>query len=393
METEQILKRIEWLDDQHRKEKGAVAALEERILLLEGQLDSANKQVQELSSELTHVKTLMSRMDQYDTALAQTRSELSRSIEDIEKRRIDREREIEEVRSVQIEGVTRHLTELRKGIDPIPELQSKMQGRVEEEYRLSRLIDGLKQEVLEVRREDENGLRTIKLLEENHRRDDKRLTDIQGEALALRKRMDEQRGRLDLATDSLRKVETRIGELAQVESDRREAFNTLYEKQTLIQTDRERKWKEWEARFETIENQGADLEERIQSLVNAERDVRRVNESVETLIERVERRINEITEMQRLSEERFRQEWVTFKADDQKRWTNYTLTQEEQTRENTRGQSKLVDRLAAIEDDLQEVKDISQQLDDQVARKLQSLLALTREWVADYERVLGRVQA
>ena len=41
--------------------------------------------------------------------------------------------------------------------------------------------------------------------------------------------------------------------------------------------------------------------------------------------QRFDRRLNEITEMQRLVEERFRQEWVSFKADDQKRWTNYTL--------------------------------------------------------------------
>jgi len=393
MEMEQILKRMDWLDDQQRKGKGTIAALEERILQLEGQLNASNKQVQDLSSEITHLKTVMSRMDQFDTSVAQTRMELSRAIEDIEKRRLDREREIEEIRSVQIEGVTRHLIDLRKGLEPIPEMQTRLQSRVEEDYRLARLMDGLKQEVIEVRREDEAWVRNIKLLEENHRRDDKRLTDLQGEGLALRKRMDEQRGRVDLTSDSLRKLEVRLGELAQVESDRREAFNTLYEKQNLIQVDRDRKWKEWQARFDTVETQGADLQERIQSLVNAERDVKRVQESVESLIERVERRINEITEMQRLSEERFRQEWVTFKADDQKRWTNYTLTQEEQTREATRGQGKFIDRLASVEDDLQEVKDIAQQLDEQVARKLQSLLALARDWVADYERVLGRVQA
>ncbi|HLF90616.1 MAG TPA: hypothetical protein VI451_16845 [Anaerolineales bacterium] len=392
MEIEQIIKRMDWLDDQHRKDKGTIAATEERITLLERQLNTANKTVQDLSSELTHLKTVMSRMDQFDTSLAQARAELSRTIEDNEKRRIDREREIEEIRSVQIEGVTRHLTELRKGLEPLPEMQSRVQGRVEEDYRLARLINDLKQEVVEFRRGDETWLRTIKLLEENHKRDDKRLTDLQGEALALRKRMDEQRGRVDLATDSLRKLEVRLGELAQVESDRREAFNTLYEKQNLIQTDRDRKWKEWQARFEIVETQAAEIEERIQSLVNSERDVKRVQESVENLIERVERRINEITEMQRLSEERFRQEWVTFKADDQKRWTNYSLTQEEQTREAIRNQGKLVDRLAAVEDDLQEVKDIAQQLDEQVGRKLQSLLALARDWVADYERVLGRVQ-
>ncbi len=392
MDMDQIIKRIDWLDDQHRKEKGTIAALEERILQLEGQLNTAHKHTQELTSEFTHLKMVISRMDQFDTSLAQTRMELSRSIEDIEKRRLDREREIEEIRSVQIEGVTRHLSDLRKGLDPIPEMQTRLQSRVEEDYRLARLIDVLKQEVVEVRREDESWVRNIKLLEENHRRDDKRLTDVQGETLALRKRMDEQRGRVDLTADSLRKLEVRLGELAQVESDRREAFNTLYEKQSLIQTDRDRKWKEWEARFGIVETQATDLQERIQALVNAERDVKRIQEAVEALVERVERRINEITEMQRLSEERFRQEWVTFKADDQKRWTNYTLTQEEQTREATRGQGKLIDRFAAIEDDMQEVKDIAQQLDEQVARKLQSLLALARDWVADYERVLGRAQ-
>jgi hypothetical protein len=58
-------------------------------------------------------------------------------------------------------------------------------------------------------------------------------------------------------------------------------------------------------------------------------------EAFEEITQRFDRRINEITEMQRLTEDRFRQEWVSFKADDQKRWTNYSLVQEEQQREQT----------------------------------------------------------
>jgi hypothetical protein len=50
---------------------------------------------------------------------------------------------------------------------------------------------------------------------------------------------------------------------------------------------------------------------------------------------RFDRRINELTEMHRLTEERFRQEWISFKTDDQKRWTNYLLTQEEQQQEGS----------------------------------------------------------
>jgi hypothetical protein len=106
----------------------------------------------------------------------------------------------------------------------------------------------------------------------------------------------------------------------------------------------------------------------------------------------MERRINEITEMQRLSEERFRQEWVTFKADDQKRWTNYTLNQEEQYRESTRQTERLVEQLTSLEDGIQEMRDVIQQQEEQTEKRLQSLLAVTRDWVAEYDRAFGRAR-
>ncbi|MFQ5617321.1 MAG: hypothetical protein ACE5GO_12785 [Anaerolineales bacterium] len=389
MEIEQVLKRIDWLDDQRRKDRGAIAALEERVVTLDGQLSAANQQVQDLTGEITHLKAVLARVDQFDSSLSQVRMELTRSIDDIEQRRLEREREIEEVRRIQIDGVNNHLLDLRKGLEPIPEMQSKIMARIEEDYRLSRMLEELKQKIVEERREDETWIRSIRLLEESQRRDDKRFTGLQGEALALRKRTDEQRGRLDLAADSLRKLEIRVSELASVESDRRESHNIFFERQNLLQADRDRKWREWQARFETIEEQAMELESHLQSLHTAERDVRRAQEAVDAVIERVERRINEITEMQRLSEDRFRQEWVTFKADDQKRWTNYTLTQEEQS---TRSQSKVVDRIAEIEDSVQELQDTIQQIDEQTGKRLQTLLAAARDWVTDYERVLGRVK-
>jgi len=393
MEIEQILKRLEWLDDQHRRDKGVIAALEEKIVILEGQLSVSNQQIQELTGDVAHLGTVLARVDQFDAALSQLRLELTRTIEDIEKHRLDREREIEEVRQVQIDGINNHLMDLRKNLDPIPEVQTKLQARIEEEYRLARKLEEVRQDVIEGRREDETWIRNIRLLEEGLRRDEKRLTDLQGEMLALRKRADEQRGKMDLAEDGLRKVEVRINELAVVETERRETYNAFFEKQNLLQADRDRKWNEWQTRFETIEGQTMELETRLQTLHAAERDIKKAQDAVEDVIERVERRINEITEMQRLSEERFRQEWVTFKADDQKRWTNYTLTQEEQSRESSRSLSKFIERFTSLEDALQEIQDLVQQMDEQTEKRLQHLLSVTRDWVAEYERVFGRTRA
>ncbi len=392
MELEQLIKRLDWMDDQRRKESGSIAALEERLVSLEGALSAANEQIKELSSEVTHLKAVLARVDQFESSISQHRVEFSRSLDEIERRRTEREREIEEVRTVQIEGVNKHLADLRKELEPIAQLQSRMQARIEEEYRLGRRIDELQQEFTEFRREDEGTARSIKLLEEGNRREEKKLTDIQGELLALRRRVDEHRGRLDLASDSLRKAENRLGDLATVESERREAYNAFYEKQQLLEAERTRQWREWSARFETIEEQAMDLEAHLQSLQTTQREIKKTQESVDDLIDRVERRINEITEMQRLGEDRFRQEWVTFKADDQKRWTNYTLSQEEQSREANRNLTRVVDQFTDVEDEIQELKDIVQQVDDQTTKRLQSLLALTRDWVADYERVFGRAR-
>jgi len=93
-----------------------------------------------------------------------------------------------------------------------------------------------------------------------------------------------------------------------------------------------------------------------------------------------------------LGEERFRQEWVTFKADDQKRWTNFSLTQDEERSEVTRHFEKLADRVTQIEDNLQDVHDLMQQVNDETEKRLQGLLAMTHEWVSAYERVLSHIR-
>jgi chromosome segregation ATPase len=271
-------------------------------------------------------------------------------------------------------------------------LQRGLQARIEEENRLAKLIDEQRVKIQDIRRSEEEYSRTYRLLEDGRRQDSKRLVDLQGEVSALRKRADEQRGQTEVLNSNFRKIETRLNELLTVEEERREAQASFMDKQALIQVERDRVWKEWQARFETIEKQAGEVEVQLQNMDATHRTVKRSTESLEGLTERVERRINELTEMQRLSEERFRQEWVTFKADDQKRWTNYTLTQEEQRNETFRHMEKLGERVTHLEDSLQEVQDLFYQINESTEKRLQGLLALTHEWVAAYERSFGRVR-
>jgi hypothetical protein len=389
MDIDQLSKRIQWIEDERRKERDSFALLNNRITAVEGGVSAVREQIQELTGEIIRLAAVVTRMDQFDNNLVQLRQDSRQQIEDLDKETKRREEEAEKVRRVDIKALDLTLNELRKEVEGIPKLEKSILARMEEENRLRRLIEETQQRIETLRRDEEDYTRTYRLLEDGRRQDAKRIVDLQGEVMALRKRGDDQRGQAELAIVNMRKIETRLNELVAVEAERRDAVASFLEKQTLTQVEREREWKEWQSRFEIVQRQAADVEAKLLTLDATQRDAKRAQGILEELTARVERRISEITEIQRLAEDRFRQEWATFKADDQKRWTNYTLTQEEQRGEISRQYERLDDRSTHLEDSLQEMEDIVQQANEESGKRLQSLLALVHEWTATYERLMG----
>ena len=389
MDQAQLEKRVAWLDDEHRKDKNLIAMLEERINGLEARIVSSEQRNKDLAGEITHLSTIVARMDSFDESIEQHRAEFNKMFTKQATQTDQRADEIVGVLRAEIRAFETSLSDVRKSTEPISGLRNEIKARIQEEQRLSRLISDLQKEITDLMRNEEEQSRIYRLIEDGRRQDVKRLTDIQGELTAFRKRSDEQRGRIDIVENNIRKTETRLNELLAVERDRRDAQNAFLEKQTLAEVERDRTWKDWKARFEMIEKQSADLESQLQLLDTTHMTIKRMQDGVDDLILRVERRINEIVEMQRLAEERFRQEWTTFKADDQKRWTNYTLSQEEQRTETSRRFDRVADRVTYLEDSLQELDDLTQQNKELTIKRLQSLLSAAHDWVSDYERTQG----
>jgi chromosome segregation ATPase len=392
MELEQIAKQVDWLDDERRKDKLKIGSVEERLAAVEGNVVPLANQIRDLSSEITRLAALVSRFDTIDESILQARVDTKQQFESLDKQVKKREEESEKVRRAEIRAVETSINDIRKELEQLPEIKRTLKLRIDEESRLARLIDEVRNRIETLRRSEEEYTRNIRLLDDGRRQDSKRLTDLNGEVAAVRKRVDDQSGRLELAANSVKKIETRLNELATVETERREAVSSFLDNQTLREVERERVWKEWQARFQVIESQTTEIENTLQNLDVTNRSIKRSQQTVEEISQKVERRINEITEIQRLAEERFRQEWATFKADDQKRWTNYTLTLEEQRNETQRQHEKLAEKVTHIEDTIQEIQDLMQQMNEQTEKQLQSLLAVTHEWVTSFERSIGRAR-
>ena len=390
MDIDQAVKRVQWIEEERRKDKDTIAMMENRIVTLEGSFRAITQQNKDISGEVTRLAVVITRMDQHDANLLQLRVETKHLIEELDKDIKKREDEAEKVRRVEVKAIDNNVVEVRKELEAIPKLEKGILTCAEDDVRLRRSIDELREKIEGVHHEEEEYTRTFRILEDGRRQDAKRLTDLQGEEAALRKRVDDHRGRIEVGNTGLRKIETRLNELVLVEAERREAMTAFIDKQVLTQVERDRVWKEWQTRFETIEKQAIDVEAQLVTLESTHREAKRVQVSLEELTQRVERRINEITEIQRLAEERFRQEWMTFKADDQKRWTNYTLTQEEQRNEVNRQYTKIIEQVTQLEDSLQEIQDLVHQVNELAEKRLQALLALAHDWVSTYERTMGR---
>jgi hypothetical protein len=93
--------------------------------------------------------------------------------------------------------------------------------------------------------------------------------------------------------------------------------------------------------------------------------------------------------MQRLAEDRFRQEWVIFKADDQKRWTSYVLSQDEIHKDTHNNAGKMEGRLTSLEDLVQTQQDVLQQTKEANEQLFQGMLSQIHELLSAYERIMS----
>lgn len=375
---EQLEKRVEWLDNERRNDKTALASLQNRLTGLETENIALRKQLKEMEMEISGLQNQFSSLDKYDNRIERLNIDLTKQVRDVNERAEMNLNEAVKRVKLEIEANRRSLSEVVQLSEQLESVRNEQKSAKLEDSRLARLIEELKQKVLEVSRFDEEYRRSQHLLEENYRQENKRLTDMQGELAALRKRVEETRSRFDVFSDSFRSLDTRITELLTYEKDRRDAQAIFIEKVNSSLVDKEKSFRIWENRFEEIDRINLALSSQFEALEASKKAVDKSITGAEEVIERFERRINEISEIQRLNDERFRQEWNSFKGDDLKRWTNYLLGQEEQLR-------VLNQRLGSAQEELEALKDSSQKSRDDFDK-------LTRETYRYVQAILGAHQ-
>ncbi|HMD80906.1 MAG TPA: hypothetical protein VKE92_06335, partial [Anaerolineales bacterium] len=362
----------------------------ERIAALDSNIEVVAKQIKPLDKRIADVASTASRLDQFDAIFAKQREDMNKALDDIEKRHQKQETEVAKRHQQDLEPLVKALSDLRKTLDSeFPPIKRDIKARIIEETRLQKEIKELRPPIDEAVRIAHEATLNQKLFEEGRKQEAKRVADLQGELTAIRVRIDEARSKADLNADGWKNMDIRIRELMASEAERKAAQVAFIDQQTIVHMDRERSIKEWKEKFDSVKQQTQTVETQIQALEEMMRGAKRAQEMYNELNVKLERRINEVTEMQRLAEERLRQEWVTFKADDQKRWTGYSLSQDEGSKDIRRAVQKLDERIRALDESAQIMQDQLHQTTDATEAQLQELMNVAHEWLSAYERIMG----
>ncbi|MBI5711870.1 MAG: hypothetical protein HZC38_00365 [Chloroflexi bacterium] len=383
---------VDFLDKERQKQQQQLATLTERLNALTSENTTLTQRLREMESDVTKAVTLAARITSFETTFEQIRTEIVKQIDLMEKRHSESEREQDRYRTTEREGMNKMLMDTRKMLDSVPKIEQDLLARKDEENRITKLLAELNQKITDAARKDEERTRQMASFEESRRQDNKRVTDLQTEATELRKRNDENRAKIEIMEDLARRNDTRVSELTLAENDRRMSQMAWMENQAVAGAERDRTWNELKTKMDTVLQSAEDFSRRMDTYSETHRQMKKLIEEFYVNIERIDRRINEAAEVQRLGEERFRQEWNAFLADEQKRWTTHMLLRDEQWRDHDRQAAKSEERLVSNEDRLNDIAEILRTMLAHDQTRMQAIYNVIRDALSEYEQTLTKVR-
>jgi chromosome segregation ATPase len=385
LNKDQLEQKVEWLDAERRTAQDTIADLEKRLAALEKATIKEGVSSKAVSGHTTRIDNLSKQLDEFEKKLTTFQTESKTELQTLEKQNKQQEKSLEQDQK----GLNKVLDDFRKEIGQLQALQKSANQHDEQIESLAGSLKLLKGSVQAVIGGEQTRAQLALSLEEASNEDARRLTEMRGEVSSLLTRLESAAKQTEGILLSQRKVDKRMDEVAAAEKERQAKHDAALEKIALAEADREHHWKDWEKRFAGIEKIALEISGKLKELDVTETALKRAEVAFNELVEKINRRINELSEIQRLGDQRFRQEWSTFQADSQKRWSAFALSHDEQQREGTRQREKLTDQVTQLEDNLRDVKETLQHLGDQSERNLQTLLEMARDSLSENERFIS----
>ena len=381
MNIDDLIKKVTMLEDENQSNQKTIAVLNKRLKDVEDSNISFLENMRNTKKEVERLNSKVSQLDQFVSTLTQVRVDLTRELHNLEEFRKQYSTSQERIHQDNVKFMTKATADLRE--ENAVNLDKRMKAFFEEDSRLVKKIEEMEKSFNSNLRQDQTFRQQIGSSIEEMRRAIKKMDALQNEMTAISKQQEEIHGKMEVISNDQRKNGNRLNEIQASENQRKIEHINFMEQQSVSQVDRERTWKEWTRQYEEI------LPRLMQDLSNKQLELMHTKDGFDEITTRFERRVNELTEMYRILEERLRQEWATYKADEQKRWTNYSLLYGESQGGFSRQFENLQSRMNVVEDRNKETQDMLLLMSGEMQKSMQGLMKMFNNWIETFEDIRG----
>jgi len=344
MDLTQAMQTIRWLDEERRKDKATIAALEEQAQTHEQQLAQQAARIQELQTSLAGVRGVLSQVTEFQQLISNYRDELVLQMDQREETRRKEQAESDRLRRMEFETLTTNLNRLEKELRVLPQYDEELNARRAETQRLNVAIQRLDTAVSDVSQRSDERVKSVTYLEEQRRADNRRISDLEQDSTDLHRRLEILNKKLPLLEDTLRKQTTRIDEAVQ----ETKKYEKPIEELRISDFQREQKMKQYLDQGEQVAREMERIRAQTQGFLEQQQLVKRALEKLERFQARLEKRQNEVAEMQRVSEDRLRRQWEEWQDEQDKQQKKRDVITEERWRQQGQTNDEHLKRLNAL---------------------------------------------
>ncbi len=374
MEITQLEQMLRWLDEERKRDKAQIGLLQERLEQATHLIEGQSKELAGLRQDVLSLSTDIRRTDDYPSMIEGTQRDLVSEIESL-KAETRRERLVaDQSRRAEIELLNDMIAELDTRIRPLLRYEEQLNARAAGEQRLQGQIQTQVNLLSDFSKRTEDRLQSLVYIEEQRRADTRRIGELEGELPPMRKRTDELSARLVRLEDSIRKLPPRVEEAIEIAK----SYNPRIEELRVADFQREQRVKKYLEQAAQVDEEVQRLVAQTQRYALLYNQNRQALESLTAFEDRLEKRQNEIAEMQRLTEERLLRQWDEWQATFARDWQKREVAEEDRWRRQDLHNQRGTERFAEVSEEL--------------ALHFQELMALWEEVLADVDRWQGVVQ-
>lgn len=386
----EILKRIEWMDDQRRKSARKLAEMEQKFSLLERKLLGREERIQDLERQLANTTAQLARISEIDVQLAKFRDEMVELIEQYDKRRVQGEKEMDRLRRIEHETMVREITDVRQDLPTIGRLEREMELRQAEETRLANLIANLQHSVTPLRNQVAEWEQALTFLEEKEKQNSQNLGETQTQLLEINKKWNPLDTRIDILANTLSKAESSRQDLIDAQVEQREIIKKWSEQIQIGEHERNKQLEKW--RYVMDEQKDA-LSRYSREWVGYSDQYQEAKMALQTLAEwqkQIESQQQESSELLRMELNRMQSRWDGFVLKDDQKWRSSEAEMEQRWIASGRSEKQVQEQILAIETTLVKIQEDKDMLWRIQTAQADAIKLIPRVWLEEIDKAMAQ---